>query len=485
MSRPTKSNVYKADTAELAAMADPLRDTASKMLDSAGRVHETIYGLDWQGVSKRAAEGRADSELVQDRAVGTAQNALADAYTRGATTMQPMIDALTSKAKGLEGESFAVAEDWTVTDTYDYASAKKLAPLFGVSPSFLDELQTRRANEAATETANLQRLADELGNADDDTATAIKDAKADLTEAVAHDAGSPPGVPPARVHNQRVAFRKVYGRDPVSDNDWLMAAALDPHTYRVKNHGVEAEIVAGRITPQPGKGVVRTNLFIPADQVFNLFKDGKDVVDGRLAPYNFGDNRGPSATADVEDSRVSLFVDYDNGLVVVRQNPTATVDGRRGGAAVSTPNVHVVEGSDGRLTIDYDAADAYEMDPAKWAGATVNGRVTFSPNDDGTVGMVGNTTVYPSMETYQYREGMPAAQLQWDSANSGSQWGPATSLTRHHWVGDTSISALRPDMPGWKWELENAIPFNDPFTDHATHLTNPFDGDLPTVTAGR
>ncbi|MCV7248454.1 hypothetical protein H7J07_09515 [Mycobacterium koreense] len=57
------------------------------------------------------------------------------------------------------------------------------------------------------------------------------------------------------------------------------------------------------------------------------------------------------------------------------------------------------------------------------------------------------------------------------------------------WVGDTSISELRPDMPCWKWELENVIPFNDPFNDqltgHATHLTNPSDGDLPTVTAGR
>jgi hypothetical protein len=101
-------------------------------------------------------------------------------------------------------------------------------------------------------------------------------------------------------------------------------------------------------------------MFIPTDQVQNIFKDGKDFADGRFAPRNFGDNRGPSATADPEASRVSVFVDYDHGLVVVRQNPTAAVDGLRGGAAAAVPNVHVAQAPDGRLTIDYNAHDAYE-----------------------------------------------------------------------------------------------------------------------------
>jgi hypothetical protein len=289
-----------------------------------------------------------------------------------------------------------------------------------------------------------------------------------------------------RTRNQEQAFEKVYGRKPVTDNDWRMAAALDPHSYDPKYHGVPPEIVAGRLTPQPGKGVVRSNMFIPTDQVLNIWKDPNDLAKGRLFPMNLGDNRGPSAVADPESSRVSVFVDYDHGVVVVRQNPTVNVDGARGGAAAGVPNVHVVQAPDGRITIDYNAADAYENPAGKALGVTVNGRVTLSPHPDGTVSLGGNTTIYPSMETYQYREGLPPAQLQWTPANSGSKYGPGTSLERHHWVGDATIPAVRPDMPGWKWELENANPFQgDPFLSHTTTLTDPFTGGIPTVEMGR
>lgn len=286
--------------------------------------------------------------------------------------------------------------------------------------------------------------------------------------------------------NQSAAYRSVYGHDPVTANDWQMAAALDPHSYDPKYIGRPPEIVAGRFTPQPGKGLVRSNMFIPTDQVQNTFKDGTDILNGRLAPMNYGDNRGPSADASVEASRVSLFVDYDHGVVVARQNPTVNVDGQRGGAMADVPSVHVVQAPDGRLTIDYNAKDAYEFPAAAAAGMTVNGRVTLEPHADGRVGIGGNTTIYPSMETYQYREGAPTAQLQWNPANSGSEWGPSTSLARHHWVGDASIPAVRPDMPGWRWQLENANPFgDDPFLSHSTRLVNPSEGPLRTIGTGR
>jgi hypothetical protein len=110
----------------------------------------------------------------------------------------------------------------------------------------------------------------------------------------------------------------------------------------------------------------------------------------------------------------------------------------------------------------------------------------MSPQADGSVALGGNTTIYPSMETYQYRDGLAPAQLQWDPANTGGHWGPATSLERHDWVGAATIPAVRPNMPGWLWELENANPFEgDPFVSHTTRLTNPFRGGIPTVMAGR
>jgi hypothetical protein len=77
-------------------------------------------------------------------------------------------------------------------------------------------------------------------------------------------------------------------------------------------------------------------------------------------------------------------------------------------------------------------------------------------------------------------------QLQWNAANSGSALGPATGLERHHWVGDATIPPVRPNMPGWLWELENVDPFQgDPFLSHTTQLTNPFRGGIPTVAVGR
>lgn len=355
------------------------------------------------------------------------------------------------------------------------------------------------AAEMQQKSADLQKRLDAiLGEAsavDEELANAI--AMADGSSPIQSDPGNPAvaagGLTPdevakdaAQQQNRRDAFRQVYGHDPVSANDWRMATALDTHTYGPRDLGAHAQVVAGRFPPQPGHGVVRTNMFIPADKVQNTGKDWKDLTDGRWAPENFGDNRGPSAIADMEGSRVTVMVDYDHGVVVVRQNPTVAVDGQRGGAAAATPSVHVLQGGDGKLTIDYNAHDAYEMPLATAGNATVNGRITLEPDGASGVKMGGYSTIYPSMETYQYHSGAAPVQLQWDPANSGSKWGPATSLERHHWIGDSSVQALRPDMPTWKWELENLNPFGgDPMVANSTQLTAPSAGPLPSIAHGK
>lgn len=395
-----------------------------------------------------------------------------------------------SAVDSAERDDFRAGDDYSVTDTWTYyASAAEQEAREQAAQDHASFIKSRAANLVAKE----WQIAGNLT-----TVTAGLHEFTFPGEGADGGAGAADGQPHAvplddrwktdadRAGNQREAFNRVYGRDPVSDNDWRMAAALDPHSYDPKYHGVPPEIVAGRITPQPGKGVVRSNMFIPADHVYNIPKDWKDITDRRFRPDNVGDNRGPSANADVEASRVSMFVDYDNGMVVVRQNPTSAVDGQRGGAAAAVPNVYVAQAPDGRLTIDYNAHDAYELPLATWGGATVNGRITFDPHADGTIALGGSTTIYPSMETYQYRDGAAPAQLQWTPANSGSPWGPSMGLERHHWIGDTSISAVRPDMPSWKWELENAIPFkHDPFLEHTTQLTDPFKSNVPTAEMGR
>lgn len=345
-----------------------------------------------------------------------------------------------------------------------------------------DALQARldaiigAANAVDEELANTIDMADGDAPIPTDPAAPVLGPDGLSPEQVAADA--------AQEQNQRAAFAQVYGRDPVSANDWRMAAALDPTSYQPRNHGAEPQIVAGRFTPQPGRGVVRTNLFIPSEKVQNVAMDFDDVFHWRWVPDNFGDNRGPSAFADMEGSRVTLMLDYDHGVIAVRQNPTSAVDGRRGGARAAVPTVHVLEAPDGRITVDYNAHDAYENIVGRLAGVTVNGRVTFAPDAGGGIALGGNTTIYPSMETYQYRGGGQPAQLQWNPANSASEIGPATSLMRHHWVGDASIPAVKPQMSDQDWELAN-LRGQNPFNDRATHLSAPASGPLPNVERGR
>lgn len=449
-----------------------------------------LGGTAWTGAGAEAFQHRAAADVVTVHSPSDMLVNAAGIAECGYDTQAAGRSLVLSAVDSAERDDFRAGDDYSVTDTWTYyASAAEQEAREQAAQAHASFIKSRAANLVAKEAQIAGNLT---------TVTAGLHEFTFPGEGADGGAGAADGQPHAvplddrwktdadRAGNQREAFNRVYGRDPVSDNDWRMAAALDPHSYDPKYHGVPPEIVAGRITPQPGKGVVRSNMFIPADHVYNIPKDWKDITDRRFRPDNVGDNRGPSANADVEASRVSMFVDYDNGMVVVRQNPTSAVDGQRGGAAAAVPNVYVAQAPDGRLTIDYNAHDAYELPLATWGGATVNGRITFDPHADGTIALGGSTTIYPSMETYQYRDGAAPAQLQWTPANSGSPWGPSMGLERHHWIGDTSISAVRPDMPSWKWELENAIPFkHDPFLEHTTQLTDPFKSNVPTAEMGR
>jgi len=184
MGRPAKSVVYSADATALGDLAEPTRTVGVKVGDAANTVHETISGLEWEGEGKDAAQGRADRELAQDRQVVGDYNALADAYQNGSAAMAPMISDLTKTGQGLESDSFSVSEDWVVTDMFDYRAGTMAMVAMGVPQAVattrMNQLQAERGNEAQTDTVNLQQRADALGQADQDTATAISKAKGDL-----------------------------------------------------------------------------------------------------------------------------------------------------------------------------------------------------------------------------------------------------------------------------------------------------------------
>lgn len=434
---------------------------------------QTWHGTAGEEAKKAAATSRQDLDSHGQEALAVAM--AADRAADGIEEVKRDLAALRSDAAAA-GFAVDAIGDRIVSDGFHGTAAEmqqKSADLQERLDAILGE-----ANAVDEELANAIAMADGNSPIQSDPANPTVPAGGLTPDEVAKDA--------AQQQNRRDAFRQVYGHDPVSANDWRMATALDTHTYGPRDLGAPAQVVAGRFTPQLGHGVVRTNMFIPAERVWNTGKDVKDLQDGRLLPQNFGDNRGPSATADMEGSRVTAMVDYDHGVVVVRQNPTVAVDGQRGGAAAATPSVHVLQGSDGKLTIDYNAHDAYELPLATDVNATVNGRITLEPDGASSVKMGGYSTIYPSMETYQYRAGAAPVQLQWDPANSGSALGPATSLERHHWIGDSSVHALRPDMSAWKWELENLNPFSgDTMVANSTPLTAPSAGTLPSIAHGK
>lgn len=205
MGRPSKSQVFKANVNALGDMAGPLRDAASKVASSGERVHTTINNFDWEGAARESAVARSDRELTQKRIVAADLNALADAYENGKKTMGPMIDGLKSKAQGLEGNGYSVTEDWEAKDTYDYPACRRLAKMMDPNDTAglqaqINQLEAQRTNEANTETANMRRLADELGVADQNTATAIGSAIDALT-GTGTPLVLPPGLSDGQVRN--------------------------------------------------------------------------------------------------------------------------------------------------------------------------------------------------------------------------------------------------------------------------------------------
>ncbi|KLO26668.1 putative alpha/beta hydrolase [Mycobacterium haemophilum] len=237
-----------------------------------------------------------------------------------------------------------------------------------------------------------------------------------------------------RSQNQIDAFTRVFGRRPSSTSDWKTAAALDPHSYDPKNGGVPPNIVLGRIKPVPGQGVVRTNLFIPGRAVWDPQLDFPPVHD------NLGDNRGFSPTADPEASRVAIYVDYENGIIVARQNPS--IDENIGQIRAGTPTVSAVQQSKGSVLIKYSAADPFSPGGeglAKAISFDVNGTIAIEPTAGGPrVG--GTATNFPALEIYSERPGAPTTTLvqAWPLFKDDAL-GPAAGLWWHKPIGDRAV----------------------------------------------
>ncbi|MEO8814048.1 MAG: DUF4226 domain-containing protein [Mycobacterium sp.] len=234
-----------------------------------------------------------------------------------------------------------------------------------------------------------------------------------------------PASPDERRKNQIDAFTEAFGHQPASPSDWTTAAALDPHTYSPEYQGVDSEVRVVRIDPRPGHGVVRASQWIAQ----------RDVAGWPHA--NLGNDRGPDSHFDPESTKVTTYIDYENGIVVMRQNPSVEVGGR---AAVGAPQGSVTQAADGSVRIRYDAGNPLVpgafTDPNGRLGShrlSVNGDLVFTPGAAG-VRVDGTRTDYPSLEVYQDMPGGSTRTVLIDPATSGSMLGPL-NLAAHHEIG--------------------------------------------------
>lgn len=233
--------------------------------------------------------------------------------------------------------------------------------------------------------------------------------------------------------NQELAFLEVFGRAPTTPADWQTAAMLDPHSYNPKNGGTPPEIRVAKIDPHPGQGVVRANWFIPSKEV--LYPSERKGVG-----HNFGDNRGFNPNFSPEDARVSAIVDYENGVVVLRQNPSVETDS--GKAWAGHPWASVAQDPNGTVKLYYNTADPWaplggEI-PSKLMNYSVNGTVVVQPGPAGPA-VGGQMTSFPAFEAYHDTPTgatTPIAQM-WPTHTD--QWGPMLGLPFQQSVGDQGI----------------------------------------------
>ena len=195
-------------------------------------------------------------------------------------------------------------------------------------------------------------------------------------------------------------FHSVYGRDPVTANDKLMAQALDMQGDDSGNTDPNTRVVVVRIKPVPGAGLVYGSAFISE----------KEVLDPRLGSlYDHGDGRGFDPNADPSQSRASFYVDYEHGIVVLRQNASHS---DAGVAAVGDPSVGVEQDPAGRVRLHMEAADPLALQLARDNHVTVRADLVVDPHGgSGRADVNGEVTRFPSWEVYQRQDIAPGPAI--------------------------------------------------------------------------
>ena len=371
-------------------------------------------GTPWLGAAADAAQQRAHSDRMTVLGIADRLRDAADIARTGAGEIRAAQQAALRAVEAARHAGFAVAEDFAVSSR-EVGSPGYLAARMAKAFDLSDDIAARVVELLEAEERVAQRIS--TANIGLDPAV-FKDAPGDVVDDLAE-----------RRENQLAAFRQLFGRYPVDRIDWSTAAALDPHTYDAIFDGTGSQVQVVRINPIPGQGEVRVSQWIPQ----------RDVIGWPIWTNDLGNNRGPDPQFHPEDTKVTTYIDYENGVVVMRQNPSVMAG--TGEVRVGKPAGSVSQRSDGSVRIRYDAGNPFAPGPSTsptgpMAGhqMTVNGDLVFSPGAGG-VRVDGTRTDYPSMEVYQDMPDGTTRTVLIDPADSGRSFGPMLNLPFHHDIG--------------------------------------------------
>lgn len=457
---PTKPQLESCQSTHLDDAASQWRALAAQSEDLLDQHRATVAapgGTEWTGDARDAALQRATGDLAVVRRQSAVQRAGADIAERGAGDVRAAQRAALSAVAEAESDGFDVGDDLSVTDARTYDSTTADARTHSAIEHAedirwhvqqlveTDELAGRQLTHKAAELQGIRF--DDEGPATDDGAIMAVDFKQGPPGQVEPEAG--------RRQNEKDAFKDVFGHEPASPADWTTAAALDPHSYDPNDRGVAPEIRVVRIEPVPGQGVVRASQWI----------EQRDVISGPFK-RDFGNTRVADPHFDPANSKVTTYIDYENGLVVTRQNPSIELNdsGGPGQVAVRAPEAMVQQDSNEAVRVKYEAANPFAPEIAQnppwplqdnpW---TVNGDLVFTPSADG-IHVDGTRTNYPSMEVYQDMPNGSTRTVLIDPAIAGNSTGPMVNLPEHHDVGIGGRAFAPFDNGAWNPKYDVQVP---------------------------
>lgn len=178
---PTRSQLGSLRLDDMFTASNRATSLGDFAYDEGSTVNTTVTGLDWSGVARSAAVDRAGREQREFNRVGAAFDKLALAITSGHDSMTRLASLLKNKASGYEESDYEVADNWSVTDGYNYSLADALAADDPDMQQRLATLKQDRADAARDATTDLKTTAREFSDADMTCANSVRAAAAALS----------------------------------------------------------------------------------------------------------------------------------------------------------------------------------------------------------------------------------------------------------------------------------------------------------------